>query len=170
MSTRIYHLSLGSNLGDRLMQLQSAREKIQVAVGASVAESSVYETQPWGVNEQPLFLNRVMAVASAHEPHEVLSSIKQIEKEVGRLETEKWNARHIDIDILLCEDLIINESGLVIPHPYFHERNFVLVPLMEIASQVIHPVLQLTIEELYMNSRDTGEVYIFNADEQGNPL
>ena len=139
-------------------------------VGSLVDKSSIYETQPWGVTEQPLFLNRVLAVASPLEPQEVLSIVKQIEKDTGRLETEKWNARHMDIDILLCGDMILNESGLVIPRPYFHQRNFVLVPLMEIASQVEHPVFQLTIEELYLNCKDTGEVYIFNADEQDDSL
>ena len=170
MSTYTYHLSLGSNLGDRATQLSKAKELISAEVGAINTESSVYETQPWGMEDQPWFLNQVIAVASDLEPSNVLSVIKKIEIKLGRLPAEKWHARHIDVDILLCGDKVIEEKDLIIPHPHFHERNFTLVPLMEIAGQMIHPVFQKTIEELYEECRDTGEVYIFNADEQDNPL
>ena len=170
MSTYTYHLSLGSNLGDRAIQLSKAKELISSEVGAIKMESSIYETQPWGVEDQPLFLNQVIEVTSDLEPAESLSAFKKIETKLGRLPGEKWHARHIDVDILLCGEKVIEEQGLIIPHPHFHERNFTLVPLMEIAGQMMHPVFQKTIEELYLECRDTGEVYIFNADEQDNPL
>jgi 2-amino-4-hydroxy-6-hydroxymethyldihydropteridine diphosphokinase len=96
--------------------------------------------------------------------------LKKTEKELGRLPGEKWHARHIDIDILLCGDMIFHQAPLVIPHPHLQERNFVLIPLMEIAGQVVHPLFKKTIEELYAECRDIGEVYIFNADEHGDPL
>ena len=170
MSTYTYHLSLGSNLGDRATQLSKARDLISTEVGSIMTESSIYETQPWGMEDQPWFLNQVIAVQSELDPSDVLSRIKKIEIQLGRLPAEKWHARHIDIDILLSDDKVIEEKDLIIPHPHFHERNFTLVPLMEIAGQLMHPVFQKTIEELYEECRDTGEVYIFNADEQDNPL
>ncbi len=170
MSKYIYHLLLGSNLGDRSTQLGVAIQLIGSDVGAIVTESSVYQTQPWGFEDQPWFLNQAIVVSSSLEPIETLHKIKQIEIKAGRKPSEKWHARHIDIDILLAEDKVIEQQDLVIPHPYFHERNFALVPLMEIASQVMHPILHKSIEELYLECRDTGEVYIFNADEQDNPL
>jgi 2-amino-4-hydroxy-6-hydroxymethyldihydropteridine diphosphokinase len=170
MSLYTYHLSMGSNLGDRLAQLKTAKELIISSLGPVVTESSVYETQPWGFEDQPWFLNQSIAVTSALEPREVLHLIKQIEIKTGRTPSEKWHARHIDIDILLAGDKVMEEEDLQIPHPHFHKRNFALVPLMEIASQMMHPILQKTIEDLYLECRDTGEVYIFNADEQDNPL
>jgi 2-amino-4-hydroxy-6-hydroxymethyldihydropteridine diphosphokinase len=170
MPNYTYHLSLGSNLGDRTAQLRQAMELISSDVGAIVAQSSVYETQPWGIEDQPWFLNQVIAVSSNLEPQVVLSKIKAIEIKTGRVANEKWQARHIDVDIILCGERIVQDPNLVIPHPHFHQRNFILVPLMEIAGQLVHPLLQKTIEELYMECTDTGEVYIFNADEQDNPL
>ncbi|MEO6130274.1 MAG: 2-amino-4-hydroxy-6-hydroxymethyldihydropteridine diphosphokinase [Saprospiraceae bacterium] len=169
-SSYTYHLSLGSNLGDRVAQLNTARKRIETVLGKINAESSVYETEPWGIEDQPWFLNQVIAVTSIVGPAEVLAFIKRIEKETGRVEGEKWHARHMDIDILLNGNHIINHGDLIIPHPHFHERNFALIPLMDIASQVMHPILHQTVEELYLECRDTGEVYIFNPDEQDNAL
>ena len=166
----LYHLILGSNLGDRVGQVMLAKQNIFIQVGEIKAESAMYETQPWGHAEQPWFINQVLAVDSPLEPSLMLYTIKKIEKEVGRQPGEKWHERHIDIDILLAEDLVIEEEDLIIPHPLFHLRNFTLIPLMEIGANIIHPVLGKTIEELYLECRDTGEVYIFNADEQDNPL
>jgi len=170
MNTPLYHLSLGSNLDDRLSQLTHAKSLISAELGPIVKESRIYETQPWGYEDQPWFLNQVIAVTSSLEAAEVLTKIKQIEIKAGRHPGEKWQARHIDIDILLHGDEIINDETLVIPHPHFHERNFALIPLMEIASQAMHPVMHQTIEELYLDCRDTGEVYIFNADEQDDTV
>ena len=170
MSKYTYHLGLGSNLGDRLAQLRMAKELISKRIGPITAESSVYETQPWGYEDQPWFLNQVIIITSSKEPREVLRIAKSIEVEGGREKNELWQARHIDIDILLVGDKIIQENNLVIPHPQFHLRNFVLVPFLEISGQEVHPVLQKTIEELYLGSTDTGEVYIFNADEQDHTL
>jgi 2-amino-4-hydroxy-6-hydroxymethyldihydropteridine diphosphokinase len=170
MKNYTYHLIIGSNLGDRVAQLSLAKKLIGLKVGPIKKESSVYETQPWGYDDQPWFLNQVLEVSTKEEPGELLTSIKNIEVESGRNPGEKWHARHIDIDILLRGDLILNDHGLAIPHPHLQDRNFVLVPLMELAPQLMHPVLGKTIEELYLECRDTGEVYIFNPDEQGNPV
>lgn len=165
-----YHLILGSNLGDRVGQINQAKKLITEQVGSIQTKSSLYETQPWGMDDQPWFINQVIAISSPLEPSELLYSVKKIERETGRLPGEKWHARHIDIDILLWDGQVIEEEELFIPHPLLHTRNFTLIPLMEIASNFVHPVLGKTIEELYLESRDTGEVYIFNADDQGNPI
>lgn len=170
MKPYIYHLIIGSNLGDRQEQLSTAKKMIRNEVGPINRESQIYETQPWGFEDQPWFLNQALEVTTSKTPAEVLKLIKQIEVKTGRTPGEKWHARHIDIDILLCGDMVLNTPELVLPHPLLHTRNFVLVPLMEVAPEVLHPVLGKTIEELYLDNRDTGEVYIFNADEQGNPL
>lgn len=166
----LYHLILGSNLGDRADQLDRARQLIRVKAGDILKESSLYETQPWGVEDQPLFLNQALAVKSPLEPDEMLYTIKTIERKTGRLDGEKWNARHIDIDILLCGDRIVETEKLTIPHPLMHQRNFVLVPLMEIAPGAIHPVLQKTIEELFAESRDQGEVYLTPSNDSDDAL
>ena len=166
----LYHLILGSNLGDRVAQVALARQLIFMQVGNIKSQSSLYETQPWGHEEQPWFINQVIAVDSPLEPSLMLYTVKKIEKEAGRKPGEKWHERHIDIDILLAEDLVVEEEDLIIPHPLFHLRNFTLDPLMEIDAHLMHPVLGKTIEELYLECRDTGEVYIFNADEQGDAV
>lgn len=164
MKNLLYHIILGSNLGDRVGQLQKARELITWKVGNIDTASALYETQPWGIEDQPWYINQAIAISSPLEPDEMLYSVKEIEKKVGRLEGERWHARHIDIDILLCGSLVIENNDLTIPHPLLHTRNFALIPLMEIAANAIHPLLNKTIEELYQECRDTGEVYIFNAD------
>lgn len=170
MKNYIYHLIIGGNLGDRVKQLSLAKDLIANEVGVIQKESSIYETQPWGYDDQPWFLNQVLEIATSKSPGEVLMLIKAIEVKVGRTPSEKWHARHIDIDILLRGDLMLKESTLEIPHPLLHTRNFVLVPLMELIPEQLHPGLSKTIEELYLDCRDTGEVYIFNPDEQGHPV
>lgn len=166
----LYHLILGSNLGDRVAQIELAKQLIVEQVGSIEAESSLYETQPWGHAEQPWFINQAIAVNSPLDPSLMMYAVKKIEREAGREPGEKWHARHIDIDVLLSEDRILEEKDLIIPHPLFHLRNFTLVPMMEIAPYEVHPVYNKTIEELFLECRDTGEVYIFKPDEQADPL
>lgn len=170
MKKRTYHLIIGGNLGDRIERLAHARQLLEEKAGVIVAKSTIYETQPWGYEDQPMFLNQVLAVESTQSPIELLETIKQVEKEAGRMATEKWHARTIDIDILLSGDEIIQQNQLAIPHPLLQDRNFVLIPLMEIASDRIHPILNKSIEEIYLDCQDRGEVYIFNLDEQENAV
>lgn len=166
----IYHLIIGSNLGERVSQLSRAGELLETRAGLIMARSRIYETQPWGYDDQPWFLNQVLRLESDLDPLSLLSLCKEIETQLGRLPGEKWHARHLDIDILLAGDLVYKDDRLEIPHPQMQERNFVLIPLMDIDPHLLHPVLGKTIEELYLDCRDIGEVFIFSADEQVDPL
>lgn len=165
MHAYTYLLILGSNLDDRLRQMDQAKNLLAREAGKIQAISQVYETQPWGYEDQPWFLNQALALSTDKEPLELLALCKDIEKRCGRQPAEKWHARHLDIDLLLCGSMVFQSEGLVLPHPFLQDRNFVLIPLLEIASDILHPVLGKTIEELYLECRDIGEVYIFNADE-----
>ncbi|MFN3396076.1 MAG: 2-amino-4-hydroxy-6-hydroxymethyldihydropteridine diphosphokinase [Thermodesulfovibrionales bacterium] len=145
------YLSIGSNLGRRedncLKALKAMEEK-----GMTIKKRSLmYETEPWGVREQPYFINMAVEVETDLPPDKLLQVVKEIEKEMGRTETYKWGPRIIDIDILLYNDLIYERSDLKIPHPFMHERDFVLRPLSEIAPDKVHPVLNKTISELLQN-------------------
>jgi 2-amino-4-hydroxy-6-hydroxymethyldihydropteridine diphosphokinase len=149
--------------------IHSARNLL-AAHGEIMAKSHLYETQPWGYEQQPWFLNQAIHFAADLEPIALLHACKSMETALGRQPGEQWHARHIDIDMVLAGPVILDHPELTLPHPRLHERNFVLVPLMEIAPYAVHPVFGKTIEELFLECRDQGEVYIFNADEQHGPL
>ncbi len=154
------YLLLGSNSGDRKMMLSTAARLIGLQIGKVTALSKLYETQPWGKADQPDFLNQAVEVQTMHTPAEVLRRILAIEVEMGRLRTgPQWGPRAIDIDILLFGEAKVNQPDLVIPHPRLHERNFALIPLMELAPELVHPVLNTTIEDLYFSSPDMLDVY-----------
>jgi len=141
------YLGLGANLGDRQGNLIWALQRIRAK--ASVEKvSSFYETKPVGYLDQPNFLNITCLLTTDLGPHDLLNFVKQIEKTMGRQASFRNAPRPIDIDILLYDDLIIDGPELIIPHPRMNERAFVLVPLAEIAPQLVHPVAKLTIEEL----------------------
>jgi len=148
------YLGLGSNQDPKDEFLRTAERYIQQFIGDIVNRSSDYETEPWGVKDQPSFLNNVIEVISFHNPHVILSSIEKIEFSMGRVKRRKWGERNIDIDILFYEDLILDSPKLKIPHPFIAERIFVLAPMREINNMFIHPMLKKTIEELYLASLD----------------
>src|SRR5688572_10405436 len=141
--TEVY-LLLGSNLGERITNLNNAVRLIASRCGKIQLQSSIYETEAWGLKEQNSFLNMAVVIKTTLAPKDVLIEVKTIERELGRTDTTKWGPRLIDIDILLYGESIIELDDLKIPHPFISERKFTLLPLNEIARDVIHPVYNLT--------------------------
>jgi 2-amino-4-hydroxy-6-hydroxymethyldihydropteridine diphosphokinase len=141
------YLGLGSNLGDRENNLRAAMHHL-CGIGEITAVSPIYETEPWGLREQPPFLNAACAVRTDCAPLDLLHLVKSIEEVLGRRPTVRWGPRIIDIDILLYDDVVIATPELTIPHPSLPERAFVLIPLADIAPQVVHPILHRTIHRL----------------------
>ena len=159
---RTAYLLIGSNKGDRAAFLAQAVEKINRMVGRVTSKSHLYETQAWGVTNQSDFINQALAVETSLNPLKLLEQILKIENEMGRERTTKWAERTIDIDILLYSDFVVKEPNLVIPHPELPNRNFALIPLMEIAGEVEHPIMHLTIEDNYMDSKDPLDVFMLD--------
>ncbi len=160
MSNGIY-LILGTNLGARLQNLAAAKLEINRLVGTIKNESSLYETAPWGVHDQPNYLNQVIEIKTKMPPHQLLTELLSIEKNLGRTRELKWEARIVDIDVLFYNDEVMNTNQLQIPHPRLHERNFTLIPLVEIARNFIHPVFKKSILTLLDESPDTLSVSHF---------
>jgi 2-amino-4-hydroxy-6-hydroxymethyldihydropteridine diphosphokinase len=151
----IVFLGIGTNLNNREHNLKEAVIKIEEYIGKILLSSSVFETEPWGFQAENEFLNLVVKVETQLNPSGLLGRILMIESLLGRLRGEKhYSSRVIDIDILLYEDLVIDEIGLKIPHPMMAERKFVLVPLCEIAPEIVHPVLNKSIESLLELCKD----------------
>ena len=148
------YLLTGGNEGDRYLHMQQAKANIELICGRIIRVSSVYETAPWGKADQADFLNQVLLVETLLRPMNLLQSILEIEKELGRKRSIRNAPRSIDIDILLYNDEIIESAGLTIPHPRISERRFVLEPLNEIAPDYIHPVFQKSIQQLLSECKD----------------
>jgi 2-amino-4-hydroxy-6-hydroxymethyldihydropteridine diphosphokinase len=141
------YLSLGSNLGDREAHLREAARRLS-EIGTITATSSLYETAPMEVVDQPWFLNAVVALRTDLAPADLLRELLAIEKSMGRVRTRPKGPRTIDLDILLYDDEVVHAPSLTIPHPAMQQRLFVLAPLAEIAPEVVHPVLHRTAIEL----------------------
>ena len=144
---KIVYLSLGSNLGDRQVNLRNAIGRL-LELGGVLEVSALYETEPVEVIDQPWFLNCAVAVRTELIPREFLAGMLEIERSMGRERTQPKGPRNIDIDILLYGAATINTPTLTVPHPAMAERRFVLEPLAEIAPEVNHPVLKKTVREL----------------------
>lgn len=142
------YIGIGSNIGDRRTNCINAVKLMNESGIVVTKESSVYETQPWGMKEQPLFINMAVIAETDLSPESALAALKCIEKEMGREESSRWGPRRIDLDILFYDDRIITEKDLCIPHPLLQQREFVLLPLFEIAPDKWHPVLKKTVRRL----------------------
>jgi 2-amino-4-hydroxy-6-hydroxymethyldihydropteridine diphosphokinase len=147
-------LLLGTNLGDRAGHLAAARTALSARAGHLVNLSALYETAAWGRTDQPGFLNQAIALSSSLDAHALLEVMLDIEQSLGRERREHWGPRVIDIDLLLYSDQIIDTPTLQVPHPRIPMRRFALMPLAEIAGDVIHPVLHKKISELIAECPD----------------
>jgi 2-amino-4-hydroxy-6-hydroxymethyldihydropteridine diphosphokinase len=144
----VVYLGIGSNLGDKRANCLRAVEALRCK-GISVSkESALYETEPWGLKDQPMFINMAVEAETTLLPMALLDVLKDVEKEMGRLDSDRWGPRVIDLDILLYDDLVLSTEELIIPHLHLHEREFALGPLAEIAPGVIHPLMSKNIAEL----------------------
>lgn len=148
MSEIVAYLLLGSNLGDQAAHLQQARQTLAATAGDIVAASACYETAAWGVEDQPAFLNQVLAIRTALDAPALLAACLATEQQAGRERHQRWAARTLDVDILLYGDAIINMPTLTVPHPALPGRRFALTPLAEVAPQLVHPQLRQTISAL----------------------
>lgn len=151
----IAYLILGGNKGGKIKNLNQATVLIEKNVGAIINKSEMYETAAWGNTDQPDFLNQVVCVETKLRPQQVLQEIIKIEESLGRVRgDQKWMERTIDIDILFYNDEIIDTPDLKIPHPYIQERMFVLLPLLDLAPTLVHPVLKEDIKTLANQCKD----------------
>lgn len=144
-------LSLGSNLGDREKNIEKAYKKIEKQIGEIKSSSAFFYSSPVGFISNNDFVNAVCEVLTKMDIYSTFAATQLIEKEIGRVDksiNDHYSDRVIDIDIILAGELVINTPQLTIPHPKFHERNFVLSPLCEIAPDVIHPILKKSIREI----------------------
>ena len=145
-------LGFGTNLGDRKKNLDQALTIINNRPDLAVFRtSSIYETEPWGLTNQPKFLNMVAEIRTSISPGKLLERVKKLEQDMGRGAGPRFGPRLIDIDILLLEDQVVDEHNLKIPHICLHERAFVLVPLAELAPELVHPKLGVTVSNLAKN-------------------
>ena len=147
MKEHTVYLALGSNLGDRLANLKQAIDSLTPQMEVK-AKSSVYETPPWGYEDQPKFLNQVVKAKTYLDPEPLLKHLKRLEVALGRQASFPNGPRLIDMDILFYDELILNTSSLVIPHPRLHERGFVLLPLMELGPDLVHPLSKKSVREM----------------------
>lgn len=151
MEKKTVYLGLGTNKGSRTDNLVRAIEHLSLALGSPLACSQFMESEPWGFETENTFLNCVVAFSSAMPPLQLLDTTEEIERRMGRTSKSSggnYSDRIIDIDILFYGNEVIESKRLTVPHPLLHKRDFVLLPLREIAPKLVHPVLNLTVEEM----------------------
>lgn len=149
--------SIGSNKGNRSQLINEAIDKIDISIGRVELKSSIYETQSWGFKSNN-FYNVCLLIESSLSVESIFNKILKIEKDMGRLKSgNKYSDRCIDIDILFVEDIIVNNKNLIIPHPRLHLRKFVLTPMLDIAPDLIHPILNKSIKQLELECDDNDQ-------------
>lgn len=153
------YLLTGSNLGNRKDFLQEACDLLSQRAGKCMGTSSFYETAPWGKTDQPSFLNQAIQLETNLSPEDLLKALLKIELDLGRIRTEKYGPRTIDIDILLYGNEIIEQPQLQIPHPQLANRRFALLPLLELNPQLVHPVTGVSIKGMLDQCPDEGLVH-----------
>ena len=162
----VVYLSLGSNLGDRVSHIQQAANLLKADVGVEIlATSSFYETEPWGGGSKNWFVNAAIKISTELSPIELLRVTQNVEAMLGRCrENEtRWGERTLDIDILFYDDLVFGNEILTIPHKRLHKRAHVLVPMLEIAPDTIHPVIQKNITELHEALDYPEDVFLYGT-------
>lgn len=152
------YILLGSNLDNPAEQLKQARKMISASIGKIKSSSSIYRTAAWGKTDQQDFLNQVIEVKTKLAAPECMSTLLDIESEMGRIRTVKNAPRIIDLDILYFDNAIIESEGLIVPHPALAQRRFVLIPLNEIAPDFIHPVYKISNARLLQQCSDILDV------------
>lgn len=152
------YLLLGSNVGNRAENLAKAINLTGQRCGEVFIQSTLYETAAWGNTEQQSFYNQAIGINTDLSAENLLIAVKEIEKEVGRIETIHWGPRVIDIDIILYGHEVVDLPQLKVPHPYMHQRRFTLMPLAEIASEALHPIFNKTVSKLLGECEDESEV------------
>ncbi len=162
----IVFLSLGSNIGDRLGYVQQAASILGTTNNIQiVSSSSFYETEPWQMDTPNWFINAIVQISTSLSPDELLIVINRIEAQLGRERSGKreYTDRTIDIDILFYDDKIINTEKLTIPHRFFHRRACLLVPMLEIAQDFVHPLFKKTVSELYDELENPEQVFLYGT-------
>ncbi|MGQ7379870.1 2-amino-4-hydroxy-6-hydroxymethyldihydropteridine diphosphokinase [Streptococcus suis] len=159
------YLSIGGNMGDRRAYLKAALEALDLHPDCRLGlVSPIYETPAWGKTDQADFLNLACQVYTDLSAQDFLSVCQNIEHELDRVRIEKWGQRTIDLDIVFWDEQVIEEENLIVPHPYAHERAFVLLPLADIAADYRHPDLGQRVEELVSNLGDTSDIKKISLD------
>lgn len=154
------YLGLGSNKGERISFIDKAVSEIGLLPGTEIfTRAGIYETEPWGNIEQDDYLNTAIGIKTVLNADDLLKELKRIEKLIGRMENKKWSEREIDIDLLFYGDEIIEKDNMIVPHGQIENRRFVLVPMNEIAPDLIHPAFKKSISQLLSSTSDNLKVF-----------
>lgn len=162
----IAYLCLGSNCANKFKLIEQAVSLLNLAENIKIIRTTaLYETEPWGVKNQNWFLNLAIEIKTSLTPQDLLVKCQQVENMLGRDRTKElhWGERPIDIDIIFYGNELVDSEILQIPHPYMHKRAFVLVPLLELIPDFVHPVLKKTVSDLYDDLEDVEDVFLYGT-------